>query len=197
MTTSVRRAYVSTLAVLVLTLGVGACSGGDDEPDEPGAAPSSPGASGAPAVETVVTFGRVTGTLPKQVRGRLADQVGEVVDGWTAAAYLAGDYPRRDFSRSWPGFTPGAQQEARRDRALMSNEDIGERIDGVEARRSRVRLDVLAVRKRAVGVTAHVALGFRTTGDLERTVTVQGRLYLTHTERGWRVFGYDVTKGAR
>jgi hypothetical protein len=197
LTTSVRRAYVSALAALALTLGVGACSGGDDDPDDPDAGPSAPGASSAPAVETVVTFGRITGTLPKEGRDRLADQIGEVVDGWTDAAYLAGDYPRRDFADAWPGFTPGAQEEARRDRALMSNEDIGERIDGVEARRSRVRLDVLAVRKHAVGVTAHVALSFRTTGDLARDVTVQGRLYLTHTERGWRVFGYDVTKGAR
>jgi hypothetical protein len=24
---------------------------------------------------------------------------------------------------------------------------------------------------------------------------VKGRLFLTHTERGWQVFGYDVTKG--
>ncbi len=198
MTTSVRRAYVAALAALALTLGLtlGACSGGDDEPDDPGAAPSSAGAPAAPAVETVVAFGRVTGTLPREARTRLADQVVAVVDGWTEAAYLGGDYPRRDFSDSWPGFTTGAQQEAHHDRALMSNEDIGDRIDGVEARRSRVRLDVLAVRKHAVGVTARVLLGFRTTGDLERDVRVAGRLYLTHTERGWRVFGYDVTKGA-
>lgn len=197
MTTSVRRGYVAGPAALALALvlGVGGCSGGDDEPDDPGAAESTPDAPDAPAVETVVEIGRVTGRLPQEARERLADQVGAVVDGWTEAAYLGGDYPRRDFSDSWPGFTAGAQEEAHADRALMSNEDIGERIDGVEVRRSRVRIDVLAVRQRAVGVTARVLLGFQTTGELEQVVRVEGRLYLTHTERGWRVFGYDMTKG--
>lgn len=200
MTTSVRRAYgagpaASALALgLAMGLALGACSGGDDEPDEPGAGATTSDAP-APAVETVVELGRVTGSLPKEARDRVADEVAEVVDGWTQAAYLGGDYPRRDFSDSWPGFTAGAREEAHRDRALMSNEDIGERIDGVEVRRSRVRVDVLAVRKHAVGVTARVLLGFRTTGDLERVVRVEGRLYLTHTEGGWRVFGYDMTKG--
>ena len=195
MTTSVRRAYVAGLATLVLALALGGCSRDEDQPDEPGAVASTHGAPEAPAVETVVEIGRVTGRLPQEARERLADQVGAVVDGWTEAAYLGGDYPRRDFSDSWPGFTAGAQEEAHRDRALMSNEDIGQRIDGVEVRRSRVRIDVLAVRQRAVGVTARVLLGFQTSGELERVVRVEGRLYLTHTERGWRVFGYDVTKG--
>lgn len=197
MTTSVRRAYVAGLAGLAVALGLtlGGCSGDEDESDDPGAVASTPGAPEAPAVETVVEIGRVTGRLPREARERLADQVGVVVDGWTEAAYLGGDYPRRDFSDSWPGFTAGAQEEARRDRALMSNEDIGERIDGVTVRRSRVHIDVLAVRQRAVGVTARVLLGFRTSGELEQVVRVEGRLYLTHTERGWRVFGYDVTKG--
>jgi hypothetical protein len=57
-------------------------------------------------------------------------------------------------------------------------------------------LDVLAVRKHAVGVTARVYLRFRTTGHLKRDVRVQGRLYLTPTPAGWRVFGYDMTKGS-
>ncbi len=208
MTTSARRAYVAgplaparalglALSLLSLTLGLtlSACSGSDDEPDQPGAGASTSAVPTTPAVETVVEVGRVTGRLPKDARDRVVGEVAAVVDGWTQAAYLGGDYPRRDFSDSWPGFTTGAQEEARRDRALMSNEDIGERIDGVQLRRSRVRVDVLAVRQHAVGVTARVLLGFRTTGELERVVRVEGRLYLTHTERGWRVFGYDVTKG--
>jgi hypothetical protein len=194
MTTPQRRSYAATVVALVLALAVGACSGSDVEPAaEPGSVPT--GSESVSKVETVVSFGRVTGSLPRDARDRLADQVGAVVDGWTEAAYLGGSYPRRDFSDSWPGFTTGARQEAHRDRALMSNEDIGDRVDGVEARRSRVRIDVLAVRRHAVGVTARVLLGFRTTGEVERDVRVQGRLYLIHTERGWRIFGYDMTKG--
>jgi len=195
MTTSVRRAYAAALAVLALALGAGACSGGsDDEPEPPAAVPS--GAPSSPAVRTDVSIGEVTGALPRHERRRLADRVGEVVDGWVEAAYLGGRYPRRDFADSWPGFTVGAKDDARRDKALMSNQDIGERIDGVQARRSQVRVDVLAVRRHAVAATARVVLRFRTTGDVERDVRVQGRLYLTPTGHGWRVFGYDMTKGA-
>jgi hypothetical protein len=181
-------------AALLLAATAGACSGSDDGP---GATPSS-GSSGATdhPVEAQVSFGRITGRLTPESRDRLAQQVGQVVTGWTEAAYLGGDYPRRDFADSWPGFTAGAQQDARGDRALMSNEDIGDRIDGVVPHRSVVRLDVLAVKKHPVGITAHVFLGFGTTGDLEREVRVKGRLFLTHTDAGWKVFGYDMTKGA-
>jgi hypothetical protein len=181
---------------LALAVAATACSGDDDPAgvDDP-AWGSTTGSPEAPAVETVVTFGRVTGSLPREARQRVSGEVRDVVDGWTQAAYLGGDYPRRDFSDSWPGFTAGAKERAHEDRALMSNEDIGDRIDGVEPRRSGVRLDVLAVGEHAVGVTARVLLTFRTTGSVARDVRVQGRLYLSHTERGWQVFGYDVTKG--
>lgn len=193
MTRPVRRAGGATAAALVLALAAGACSGSDDAP---GAAPSggSSEASDHP-VETQVTFGKITGKLTPESRQNLSQQVGAVVDGWTEAAYLGGDYPRRDFSDAWPGFTAGAKQEAHGDRALMSNEDIGEKIDGVTPHKSLVRLDVLAVKKHPVGITAHVFLGFGTTGDLEKEVRVKGRLFLTHTDSGWKVFGYDMTKG--
>jgi hypothetical protein len=125
----------------------------------------------------------------------LAHEVREVVDRWTDAAYL-GDYPRRDFSRAFPGFTRGAATLAHRDQRLMSNEAIGRRIDGVRATARKVRIDALAVHQRAVGVTAHVFLAFRTTGHLERRYRVAARLYLTRTDSGWKVFGYDATKGA-
>jgi hypothetical protein len=59
-----------------------------------------------------------------------------------------------------------------------------------------VRVDVLAVRTRPVGLTAHVFLSFDTSGKVERVVRVKGRLFLTHSDRGWKVFGYDMTKGA-
>jgi hypothetical protein len=193
MTSPVRRAGAAAAAALALTCAATACTGDDGAGGAPGADPSS-AAADRPAVETSVAFGRVTGRLPRPARERLGSQVHDVVDRWTRAAYLGGDYPRRDFSDSWPGFTAGAAEQARQDRELMSNQDIGERVDEVDARRSRVRIDVLAVRKRPVGVTARVLLAFRTRGDLERVVRVQGRLYLTRTGRGWQVFGYDISK---
>ncbi|HEY1118654.1 MAG TPA: hypothetical protein VGE43_13160, partial [Acidimicrobiales bacterium] len=171
---------------------------GADDPGEPAAeSPSgTPSATTGPAVPTKVSFGQVTGRLDRATRQQLATKVQAVVEGWTEAAYLGGDYPRRAFAESWPGFTRGAADQARRDRDLMSNQDIGDRIDGVEVRRNALVIDVLAVKGRPVGVTARVRLGFRTTGDLERTVRVTGRLFLTRTGGQWKVFGYDVTKGA-
>ena len=189
---AVSAAVAALLGLAVATAGCSGSDGGSDAGSGPSAASSS--ATEYP-VDTQVSWGTVTGKLPAAGRQRLAAKVREVVDGWTEAAYLGGDYPRRDFADSWPGFTPGAQEEARADRALMSNEDIGARIDGVDPYRSRVRIDVLAVHARPVGVTAHVALAFGTTGDLERDVRVEGRLYLTPTDHGWKVFAYDVTKG--
>lgn len=194
MSNPARRTTTAAATLLVLAMFAGACSQNSDDPAAPASA-SSPGASTTPdPVATVVTTGRVTGKLPPDVRKRLADQIGEVVDGWLDAAYVGGDYPRRDFADSWPGFTSGARDQAHQDRALMSNEDLGEKIDGVEAKQRRVRIDVLAVKQRPVGVTAHVVLVFATSGEAEREVRVQGRLYLTHGDRRWRVFGYDMTK---
>jgi len=195
MTRPLRRAGGAIAAALVLSLAAGGCSGSDGG-SGPSAAPASSGTPDDHTVQTRVSYGTVTGKLAPDVRRRLATQIGDVVDGWTQAAYLGGDYPRRDFSDAWPGFTAGAQEEAHGDRALMSNEDIGERIDGVDPHKSTVRLDVLAVKQHPVGVTARVFLGFGTTGDLEREVRVRGRLFLTYTDGAWKVFGYDVTKGA-
>ncbi len=203
MTRPLRRAgrtSVATLVTALVTALVAApflagCSSGSDEP-ESADAPTSSATVRAHPVDSQVSVGTVTGRLTPESRQRLVKQVGDVVDGWADAAYLGGDYPRRDFSDAWPGFTAGAAQEAHGDRALMSNEDIGDRIDGVTPYKSTVRIDVLAVKKRPVGVTARVFLSFGTTGKAERNVRVKGRLFLTHTDRGWKVFGYDMTKGA-
>ena len=193
----VRRTAATAALTLALGLGAGACSG-EDDPGEPAAESPTQSSSAAPerTVPTKVSFGEVTGRMDRASRQQLAAKVQAVVDGWTEAAYLGGDYPRRGFADAWPGFTKGATEQARRDRALMSNQDIGDRIDGVRVRRNVLVIDVLAVKGHPVGVTARVRLGFRTTGDLERTVRVTGRLFLTRTDGRWRVFGYDVTKGA-
>lgn len=193
----VGRTAAAAALTLALGLGVGACSGDDDAGEPSAESPSAtPTRAAGRTVETQVSFGQVTGRMDRATRKRLARQVGDVVDRWTRAAYLGGEYPRRAFRDSWPGFTRGAKEQARRDRALMSNQDIGDRIDGVDPRRSAVVLDVLAANGTPRGVTARVQLGFRTTGDLERTVRVRGRLFLVRIGGHWKVFGYDVSKGA-
>lgn len=158
---------------------------------------TSPPAPEAPAVSTRARLGRVIGRLPRPRRALVRRQVTRVVDRWWQAAYLGGDYPRSGISSSFPGFTDGAEQRARRDRLLMTNADIGDRVDSVTATRRRLVLDLLAVGTRVRSVTARFELRFRTTGERAGRVTVRGRLFLTRRPSGWRVFGYDVTKGAR
>src|SRR5687768_10854896 len=146
MSTSKRAATTAVSLLVLLALAAGGCS---NDPDGSGAsAPSSSPSPSAPAADPVRTktmLGTVTGRLAKRDRLRVASAAGDVVDGWFDAAYVGGDYPRRAFDDAFPGFTPGARAQALGDRALMSNQDIGPRIDAVTASRRNVRVDVLAV----------------------------------------------------
>ena len=58
-------------------------------------------------------------------------------------------------------------------------------------------LDILATDRQARAVTAQFVLKFGTTGQKTGTTTVRGRLFLTRKRGAWRIFGYDVAKGAR
>jgi hypothetical protein len=190
--------------LLILAPGLAACS---HDPQETARGPvagsttgGTPSATATPAAEPAplrVEIGRLVGHLPGPRRTTLRNQIGRVVDGWWDAAYLGGDYPRTTFPAAFPGFTGGAEDRARQDKALITNADIGERLDAVLATRRRVLLDVLATRGYPRSVTARFELRFRATGAKARLVTVAGRLFLIHGPGGWKVFGYDVTKGAR
>jgi hypothetical protein len=183
-------------AALLLVLSLSACSEDSSEPSaDPTGGPSSTEATEAPALETTVTLGKVVGRLPKEKRSNVRRQVGRAVDAWFEAAYVGGDYPRNDFADSWPGFTTGAKADARADKVLMSNQGIGQRVEAVDVETRKLFVDVLAPRGRASGATARFVLRFSTEGDVERKIEVRGRLFLTPTEDGWRVFGYDVSKG--
>jgi hypothetical protein len=188
-----RPALAAVSMLLCLSLGATACS--DDS--QGGDAGSQPLPSGDPstfAIETTTTMGQVVGRLPKHDRKRLSESITPVVQRWFNAAYVGGDYPRNDFSDAFPGFTAGARTEARHDLELMSNDSIGMRISGVTPKASEIALDVLAVRKKAVAVTARFRLAFKTQGDLERRVGVRGRLLLTRAKPGWRIFAYHVAR---
>lgn len=199
MTTPARSGAPVAAVLLVLAFLAGACSGGDDGPDSSGAAPSATSTSAAPdepaPITTTASLGVLTGKMGKKDRARFRKAVTKVVDDWIDTAYLDGDYPRGGFGSSFPHFTTGARAEARRDRDLMTNRDIGQRIDGVTATRRVLRIDAVVVRHQPVGATARFVLRLRTTGDLERRIEVAGRLFLTR-HHGWRIFGYDVHKGA-
>jgi hypothetical protein len=194
------RSLASLVLCLLLALATTACSGGDARP---GAAPdTTPAATetvslAATPVPTRARVARVYGRLPQARRKAVRRQVTRVVDRWWDAAYLGGTYPRAGFRAAFPGFTRGAEARARRDKRLMSNLDIGTRVDSVTARHRAVELDVLAVDRRARAVTARFVLRFATTGERTGVTVVRGRLLLTRRHGPWQVFGYDVSKGRR
>lgn len=187
-----RRGAVAVAATVILALT--GCSGEPDEPDAQ--TPSSePTASGPPALPTHTTVGVVSGKLAKADQRRVKTKVAAVVDDWFDAAYVGGDWPRTDFGDAFPHFSKGAAKEAKRDAQLMSNQRLGERLESVEATKRRLRVDVLAVKRRPVGVTARFVLGMDLAGEVNRSERVSGSLFLTYRDGAWQVFGYDVKRG--
>ena len=147
-------------------------------------------------VETKTKIHRVYGRLPDARRKAVRAQVGKVVDRWWDAAYLGGTYPRSSFPSAFPGFTAAAEARARSDKALLTNQTKAPHIDAVTAKHRTVALDILATGKQARSVTAHFVLRFETSGEKTGTTAVRGRLFLTRRGGAWRIFGYDVAKGA-
>jgi hypothetical protein len=189
-----RAAVLVVPSVLGLVLSLGGCSGDDDDP---GAENSQNGTSstGTPGIESRVEVGEIAGSLGKGPARDVARDVAKVVDRWLDAAYVAGDYPRSNFGDAFPGFTEGAAKLAARQRSLMSNEAVGDRVDDVTATRRVVRVDLLAPKGKAAGATAHMNLVIKLTGDVERTDQIRGRLLLTPSKNGWRIFGFDIARG--
>jgi hypothetical protein len=153
---------------------------------------------------SAVRIAHVAGTVHKPYRQRfhrqadgLSAEVGKAVDAWFDGGFVGVSYPTTSFPDAFTSFTAAARQDATRQKELMTVGRLGSRIDGVTTLKRVVALDVLAPRGKAAGVTARVFLRFRTTGDVTKTVTVTGRLFLTEGQgRAWQVFGYDVAKGA-
>ncbi|MBF4160900.1 hypothetical protein [Nocardioides acrostichi] len=182
------------VVVTVLLMGVaGGCSSDED------AGPAGRGHQDAGTqathrdVRTHVVVGQVTGLLKRQQREQVAGRVAAVVDRWWEASFVGVDYPHRRFRSSFPGFTPGARDQAFAQRDVMTARRIGSRIDGLHALRRRVAVDVLAVGGRPRSATARVRMDLQTTGGLEQRIRVQGQLFLT-LSKGWKVFGFDVTQ---
>lgn len=206
----VLRRVVGVLLTGVLAIGATACS--DDDPAPRTGGPATPSEATSTTTEPrvregerleplgPVRLGEVVGPLDRPRRRQVLREVAAVTDGWLRAAYLSGPWPRRDFSRAWPRFTPAAARLARADRALTSNADLGRRVGDVVPRSRRIDVDVLVARGWAQAATARLRLAFRAEGRggaRDRGYVVRGRLFLTHGDAGWRVFGYDLAKGAR
>jgi len=191
-----RRARLAATA-LALVVPLGACTATEDGEGSSGPRGQRAGSDGGERtgqVRTTVVRGARVGRLsPKQHR-QVATRVAGVVDGWWDAAFVEADYPRRRYQGSFPGFTRAASAQAWRQRDLMTSARLGDRIDDLVPLRRRVAVDVLATGGRARAVTARARMDYRTTGEVEKRIRVEGRLLLTF-DRGWKVFGFDVTQG--
>ncbi|RYC14732.1 hypothetical protein [Nocardioides zhouii] len=190
-------------AGLVLVLLVPLSATGCQSASEPSASPERLSRNDAQAslashaMPTTTKIQRVHGRLPDARRKAVRRQVGQVVDRWWDAAFLGGTYPRSSFPSAFPGFTAGAEQRAKADKALLTNQTRGPHVDSVTARHKSVSLDILATGKQARTVTAAFVLRFESSGDKAGTTTVRGRLFLVHKRGAWRIFGYDVAKGSK
>lgn len=193
------RVVAGLCLALLIAFVASACSAGPEPAPRTVPAPAeTPAASlTASTARTEARLGQVHGRLPQKRRRAVRRQVADVVVGWWEAAYLGGTYPRKSFPAAFPGFTKGAEARARGDKRVMSNLGIGARVDSVEPLRRGITLDVVAVGGRPRSVTARFVLRFRTTGDRAGVTVVRGRLFLTRGRSGWRVFGYDVSRGVR
>lgn len=196
------RPIVAVLVLpLLLALVLAACSGTEaPRPDvTTGPTPSrttaetprDPAASPV-AMATQAEVARVIGRLPGTRRKAVRKQVTAVIDRWWERAYLPADGARIKVADAFPGFTPGAKRRARFDRRLMTNAALA--ADSATPLMRKVRLDLLAVDRRARSVTARFDLRMRTTGARAGRLRINGRLFLIKRPAGWRVFGYDVSK---
>ncbi|HWJ66321.1 MAG TPA: hypothetical protein VNT31_06570 [Nocardioides sp.] len=185
------------MALLVTLLMVAnACSdGGDGDRESRGETPSSssPAAPGAESVRTTAELGKVRGRLPAARSADVLANVTKIIESWTDAAY-AGDYPRTDFAGAFAAFTADARALAVRQSAVLTNAAVGADLDAAEITRRVVRVDVLAPKGRLAGATARVHVTVELSGGVERTDVVRGRLLLTPSAKGWRVFGFDLSR---
>ncbi|HJQ06807.1 MAG TPA: hypothetical protein VJ872_15255 [Nocardioides sp.] len=174
-----RRTRLVGLVIVVTTV---LSATGCGSKTQPAAVPSA-----APPVPYVVKLATVTGRLSSPARKAVRARVGTVVRGWWQEAYL-----RPGATDVFAAFTPGAAKLARRDADLLSDPH---RADGTVAPvRQLVDLDVLAVKGRAVGVTARIHLTYDRSATATSRCGVGGTVSLVPTGGVWRIFGYDVTR---
>lgn len=191
--TDLRRRLAVPAAALALLVG-GCSDDGDDEDSapEPADQAGSTTLRQRPAAMDV-EIARLAGALPKAEARDLSRRLGRVVATWFDGGFVAGDYPRENFS-GYASFTKGAARLARQSADVTTNAQLGPQwVDAVPTRR-RVRLFVFAPGHRPSGATAEVELvlvGVNKAGSAAE-LAVTGKLYLTMNNAGWRIFGFDL-----
>lgn len=185
----VARLAAAPVLALVIAVALAGCSGDDEGPDEAG----SPGETGS-ALETDARLGAIRGPITDKRADKVLSDVTAVVERWSDQGY-GGDYPRDDFAAAFGEFTKDARALASKQPAIMSNAQVGGDVEAVDLLKRVVRVDVAAPKGKAAGATARIRLKVSLSGGVERTDVVSGRLLLTPTKDGWKVFGFDVRRG--
>ena len=189
------RRAVSALVIVPLLL-LGACTTGDGDDAPSGASPDASTSVEGPQDRRLRLDHRITrvaGELSKKQRARLERRLGSVVRSYLDPAFLR-RYPMAGAGKSFSRFTPGARRLARKDQRLLTGVGLG-RLDDVRMKRASAYHSVVAPGGRAVGATTRLVVDVRATRkDRTRTVRYRGRLMMTPTKGGWRVFGYDVSR---
>lgn len=138
---------------------------------------------------------RVAGHLSDRQGRSVLKRLTRVVRSWLDGGFVAGAYPRDDFSAAFTRFTPGAARLAGRQQRITTNAALGPDLVQLVPTRRAVGFSIFAPHRRAAGATADVRLvllGIRADRS-EVEVGVSGQLYLTR-EKGWRVFGLNLQR---
>jgi hypothetical protein len=169
-------------AVLALVLLAGCDWGGDAEEDP------IPSAAGGPTTQPLRVTAEVTGVggtrIAPALRRRTATDVRGLVQRYVEAAFVEG----AGGAEAFPGFTPAARELAVADRRVLTAAGLAE----VAPRSASASVSVLHRDGRGVGATARLRV--RVLADDGARVVLRGRLLLTPTEQGWKVFGYDLAR---
>ena len=192
------RSSLTRVAALVTALGLAlslaACTD-DAEPNASGSptstAPAQTLRSSEVGLQTRVT--RVAGRLSEKRRTQVAKGIGRVVEAHLGEAYLR-EYPMRGPGAAFTDFTPGARSQARRDQGLLTGRGL-KGAESVSVSHAAAYVALLAPGRHVVGATVRLEVDLRTeTAVGVEKVRVRGRMMLTPTKKGWRVFGYDLTR---
>jgi hypothetical protein len=182
-------------ASLVLGLSLAGCS--SDGPPDKVSSQIRADASDAPgtALQMRTSIARVHGRLSPARRQQLERDAGRLLADYLAAAYLH-ERPATGYDGSFPGFTRGARALALKDVETASDAAFSG-ADEVRSRGAVAFLSVVAPEGRPVGATARVFLDLAVAeGSRDRLLELRGRLLLSPTGDGWRIFGYDLSLGS-
>jgi hypothetical protein len=184
------RGAAALLGVLLVLTGA-ACTAetGPEDADTP--TPAEATAERTVAVSTPVT--RVAGRLSDADRLALRRDVEALLQRYAERGLLN---PSARAGKAFPGFTSGAERQARAQRSVLWA--VAGREARVEPRRLEGTVSAFAPGGKVQGATLRLDVVLEVArADRTRRVRLTGRMLLTPVGDSWRVFGFDVRRSGR